>query len=280
MEFYTLNNGLRVPVTGFGTYPIAGEAVLPAVTAAAAAGYRLFDTASFYRNEAELGAALRQTGLMRGEYLICSKCWRSEMGYESALTAFKASAGRLGMDYLDLYLIHWPRPNLTDPDWPRVCRETWRALETLYFDGRVRAIGISNFLPHHLENLLLEARVVPALNQLEFHPGYSQPEAAEACKRHGVRVGAWSPLGRMRADSAPLINELAVRYGVTTAQLCLRYDLQKGTLPVPKTTSPKRMRQNLDIFGFAISERDMQSIDGMPVTGWSGEHPDCEREPV
>ena len=214
MEFYTLNNGLRVPATGFGTYPIVGEAVLPAVTAAAEAGYRLFDTASFYQNETELGAALRQTGLLRGEYLICSKCWRSEMGYAAALKAFQASAERLGVDYLDLYLIHWPRPNLTDPDWPRICRETWRALETLYLDGRVRAIGVSNFLPHHLENLLSEARVTPALNQLEFHPGYSQPEAVEACKQHGIRVGAWSPVGRMRVDSAPLLHALAARYGV------------------------------------------------------------------
>ena len=277
MEFYTLNNGLAVPAIGFGTYHISLDAVSPAVHCAAEAGYRLFDTASFYQNERELGAALRETGLARGDYQIVTKCWRGEMGYEPALAACKASLARLGTDYVDCYLIHWPRPNLTDADWPRVSRETWRALETLYRDGFARAIGVSNFLPHHLDNLLLEASVVPALNQLEFHPGYTQPEAVAACARRGIRVGAWSPIARMRAKDAPLLQSLARQYGVTIAQLCLRYDLQKGVLPMPKSANPVRMRENLDVFGFTLSESDLSAIDAMPVTAWSGEHPDRER---
>ena len=277
MRTYLLNNGMELPVIGFGTYSITGEALAPAVKAAVEAGYRLFDTASFYGNEEELGSALRQTGLKREEYFLTTKCWRNQMGYGPALSAFGASLEKLGTDYVDLYLIHWPRPNLSDPNWPGLCRQTWQALEAIYAAGQARAIGVSNFLPHHLEALLEEAKVVPALNQLEFHPGYSQPEACSACWSRGILVGAWSPLGRMRGSGSPLLTALCEKYGVTMAQLCLRYSLQKGVLPVPKTASPQRMRENLDVFGFALSSQDVAALDAMPLTAWSGEHPDRER---
>ncbi len=277
MEHYKLNNGLVLPAIGFGTYSILGDAMAPAVTAAVEAGYRLFDTASFYENEEALGASLRQTGLKREDYLISSKCWRTQMGYEGAIKAFLETLQKLKTDYVDAYLIHCPRPNLTDPDWPTICRQTWKALESIYAQGQARAIGISNFLPHHLEVLMEEAKITPAINQLEIHPGYSQPEARAVCKGQGILVEAWSPLGRMRGSESMLLSDLAKKYGVTLAQLCLRYDLQKGTLPIPKTTNPKRMAENRDVFGFTLSDEDVAAIDAMPITGWSGEHPDRER---
>ncbi len=279
MEPFVLANGLELPPVGFGTYQAAPEQDARVLRAAIDAGYRYFDTASFYGTEGALGRAIRESGVPRSEFFLATKLWKDEMGYENAKQACARSLERLGVDEVDLYLIHWPRPDL-ECDWRTLCRETWRALEELYYDGYARAIGVSNFLPHHLENLGEGARIFPMVDQLEFHPGYPQIEAVEFCQRCDVLPQAWSPLGRARVLSDPLLAGIAQAHGVTAAQVCLRYALQKGVMPLPKSSDPARMAQNRAVTGFALTDEQMAALDAMPQTGWSGEHPDRARTPV
>lgn len=273
MEYtFTLNNGVVLPAVGFGTYKAdqGGEQVL---RDALAAGYRYFDTASYYGNEELIGQVLQESGIPRSQLMLASKVWKTDMGYRQALDAFDASLRRLRTDYLDLYLIHWPRPDMT-ADWRQLDLDTWKALEELYDAGKVRAIGVSNFLPHHLQNLLEHCRIIPAVDQVELHPGYSQEGVRALCQAHNILVQAWSPIGRARMLGDPLLVELAARYGVSPARLCLRFALQLGVLPLPKSSAPQRMAENLDLFSFEISPQDMESILAMPQTGWSGLDPD------
>ena len=220
---------------------------------------------------------MKASGIPREEFFITSKMWKDEMGYEAAKEAFAKSLERLGMDYLDLYLIHWPQPSPGSEDWKTVDAETWRALEELYEEGKVRAIGLSNFLPHHIENLMKNCRVRPMVDQIEFHPGHTQETVLSYCRKHDILVQAWSPVGRGRVLADELITELAAKYGVSPAQVCLRYALQRGVVPLPKSSSEERMRQNRDLFSFEISGEDMYRIGAMPPVGWSGEHPERER---
>lgn len=272
---FVLSNGVSVPAVGFGTYKTGDDGGV--LSAAIEQGYRHFDTASFYGTEAALGRAVAESGLPRSDFFLASKLWKTEMGYDAALRAFDATLERLGTDYLDLYLIHWPRPDLELEDWAGLDRETWRALERLYESGRVRAIGVSNFLPHHLEPLLSSANVAPMVDQLEFHPGYAQEETVAFCQAHGILVEAWSPLGRNRLTGHPLLSRLAEAHGVSPAQICLHFALQRGVLPLPKSSSPERMAENLDLFSFSLTEEEMGALDAMPPAGWSGEHPDRPR---
>ena len=272
---FVLSNGVSVPAVGFGTYKTSDESGV--LSAAIEQGYRHFDTASFYGTEDALGRAVAERGLPRSDFFLASKLWKTEMGRDAALRAFDATLERLGTDYLDLYLIHWPRPNLELEDWAKLDRETWRALEGLYESGRVRAIGVSNFLPHHLEPLLSSANVAPMVDQLEFHPGYTQEEAVAFCQNHNILVEAWSPLGRNRLAGHPLISRLAEDHGVSPAQICLRFAIQRGVLPLPKSSSPERMAENLDLFSFSLAEDEMAALNTMPPAGWSGEHPDRPR---
>lgn len=269
---FTLNNGVVLPAVGFGTYKAdqGGEQVL---RDALAAGYRYFDTASYYGNEELIGQVLQESGIPRSQLVLASKVWKTDMGYRQALDAFDASLRRLRTDYLDLYLIHWPRPDMT-ADWRQLDLDTWKALEELYDAGKVRAIGVSNFLPHHLQNLLEHCRIIPAVDQVELHPGYSQEGVRALCQAHNILVQAWSPIGRARMLGDPLLVELAAGYGVSPARLCLRFALQLGVLPLPKSSAPQRMAENLDLFSFEISPQDMEAILAMPQTGWSGLDPD------
>lgn len=276
-DTYTLNNGVKFPWAAFGTYKAAQGNNVEILKMAIDSGYRYFDTASFYGTEEYLGQAIKMSGIPREEFFIASKMWKDEMGYEEAKKAFAGSLKNLGTDYLDLYLIHWPLPQPDHETWKALDIETWRALEELYEEGRVRAIGLSNFLPHHIENLLENCRVKPMADQLEFHPGYTQEAAVRYCQEHGILVQAWSPIGRGRVLEDELIAGMASKYGVSPAQICLRYALQRDVLPLPKSSSAERMRQNQDLFSFEISGEDMYRIDTMPQTGWSGEHPDRER---
>lgn len=275
-DTYTLNNGLKIPCMGFGTYKAKDGKSAEIIGTAIRAGYRLFDTASIYETERLLGQAIRESGLPRGEFLIGSKLWIDEMGYEQAKRAFAASLERLGTDYLDLYMIHWPRASSDDPNWEALDLETWRALEELYEQGKIRALGCSNFLPHHLENLMEHARVKPAVNQLEIHPGYSQEAAVSYCLSRGIRPMAWAPLGRFRDN--PLVKEalgqLAEKYGKSVAQICLRFELQKGIIPIPKASGREHMESNMDIFDFSLSEQEVSMLSCMPQTAWLGQHPD------
>ena len=277
MENFTLSNGVSIPAVGYGTY-LADCDSAAVVENALRAGYRHCDTASFYGNEAELGRALQQCGAARGMLFLTSKLWKTELGYRQALDAFERSLEKLGTDYLDLYLIHWPRPDDLSAEWAELDRGTWRALEELYHAGRVRAIGVSNFLPHHLRSLMETAEVAPMVNQIEFHPGYPQTWNVEFCKAHGILPEAWSPLGRTRVLDDPFLRELAAGYGKSVAQLCLRFALQRGVLPLPKSSAPERMAANLDIFDFTISDADMDRILTLPQFGWSGLHPDFPKQ--
>ena len=276
-DCYELNNGVKIPCMGFGTYKSSDGCGTQGLKTALEAGYRYFDTASFYGNEELIAQAMKEAGVKREEMFLSSKVWKADMGYENVKKTFAESLKKLDTDYLDMYLIHWPLPEVGYKDWKQLDIETWKALEELYKEGKVRAIGLSNFLPHHIENLLEHTEIVPAVNQLEFHPGHTQEVAVQYCQEKGIFVQAWSPLGRKRVLEHPLLAELADKYGVTTAQICIRYAVQRQVIPLPKASTVERMKQNQDVFGFEISAEDMYRIGTMQPTGWSGEHPDCER---
>ena len=273
---FTLSNGVSVPCIGFGTYKAADNNSSDIILTAMEAGYRLFDTASFYGTEAYLSEALKRSSLSRNEVFITSKVWKAEMGYNETLEAFERTLKNLDTDYLDLYLIHWPRYTL-DGEWKQKCIDTWKAMEELYKAGRIRAIGLSNFLPHHMDVILSNCTVTPMVNQLEVHPGYTQEAAVNYCTERGILVQAWSPLGRQRVLQDSLVMELADKYGVTPAQICLRFLFQRGINALPKASSMERMKNNMDIFSFTITTEDMHRLNTLPQTGWSGEHPDFER---
>lgn len=273
MLHFELNNGVRIPALGFGTYKASQEAMELAIEA----GYRYFDTASFYGNEGVLGRVLSESGRPRKEFMIASKVWKADLGYESTLAAFDRTLENLGTDYLDVYLIHWPRPDLVRQDWKELDRHTWRAMEELYRQGKIRALGLSNFHPYHADNILASCEVMPSVAQLEFHPGYTQTPALLYYQAKGIQVQAWSPTARGRVLGDELIIELAAKYGVSPVQLCLRFCIQEGVMPLPKASSLERLRENLECLKFELSDEDMMRIENMPPIGWSGEHPDRER---
>lgn len=275
MPTLTLRNGVTLPSTGFGTYKAddAKRVVLDALRA----GYRYLDTASFYKNEEAVGQAVRESGLPRDQVFLATKLWKTEMGFQAAQRAIDGSLRRLNTDYLDVYLIHWPRPDLETTNWRELDLECWRAMEAAYHAGKIRALGVSNFLPHHLYTLIELAEVKPVVDQLEFHPGYPQKAAVDFCQLNGIQVQAWSPLGRARVMEEPLLLELARRYQRTPAQICLRFALDCGVQPLPKTSDPARMRENLEALDFTLTGGDLYQLLTLPQLGWSGEHPDRKR---
>ena len=283
METVTLNNGVQIPMVGFGTYRSTEKNGWRVVLDAIEVGYRLIDTAWNYGTEPDVGRALAECGLPRSEFFISSKISRNHLGYENCKRSLDESLTRLGTDYLDLYLIHWPRPSFGRPDWDdwaRLDRETWKAMEEFYRQGCIRAIGVSNFFPEHMENLLLTAEVVPAVNQLELHPGYMQFPVLEYCNELGIQPEAYSPLGRARMLTHPTLVEIASHYGITTAHLCLAYLLQQGIVVLPKSQSRARMEQNLNPGTVTITPEDVAAIEAMPLAGYSGEHPNRETVPA
>jgi len=275
-DCFKLNNGMKIPCVGFGTYKAAERNNVEVLKTAIEAGYRYFDTASFYQTEDFLGQAIRESNLPREDFFLVSKMWKDEMGYQQTKDALEKSLKRLGTDYLDIYLIHWPRPSADCENWKELDLETWRAMEELQKEGKIRGLGLSNFLPHHIKNILENGTVKPVVNQLELHPGYMQQAAVQYCKEHGIQMQAWSPIGRRRILEDGLILELAGKYQVSSAQLCLRFLLQNDIIPLPKSSSMERMKQNMDLFHFEISEEDVSRLATMPQAGWSGEHPDPE----
>ena len=275
-DCFKLNNGMKIPCVGFGTYKAAERNNVEVLKTAIEAGYRYFDTASFYQTEDFLGQAIRESNLPREDFFLVSKMWKDEMGYQQTKDALEKSLKRLGTDYLDIYLIHWPRPSADCENWKELDLETWRAMEELQKEGKIRGLGLSNFLPHHIKNILENGTVKPVVNQLELHPGYMQQAAVQYCKEHGIQMQAWSPIGRRRILEDGLILELAGKYQVSPAQLCLRFLLQNDIIPLPKSSSMERMKQNMDLFHFEISEEDVSRLATMPQAGWSVEHPDPE----
>lgn len=271
---YTLSNGIEIPCMGFGTYNAKGGDNLAINKTAIEAGYRYFDTASLYETERVLGQAIRESGIPREEFFIVSKLWHDERGYQEAKDALARTLDRLQMDYLDLYLIHWPRGMEGDTDWKEKNADTWRALEEMCEEGKIRGLGLSNFLPHHIAPLLDTCKIRPVVDQLEIHPGYNQDSAVKYCEENGIRVQAWSPLGRSAMLENPILKEYAEKYGKSVAQICLKFLVQKGIIPLVKASAMERMKQNQDIFDFEISAEDMSVLTHMPQNTWLGEHPD------
>lgn len=279
-DTYTLSNGVKIPCVAYGTYKAKDENGADIISAAVEEGYRYFDTASFYETESYVAEAISRSGLPREDFFIATKLWKEEMGYEEALAACERSLKRLNTDYIDLYLIHWPKPTPDYEEWKQLDLDTWRALEKLYKEGKVRAIGVSNFLPHHLDNILENCEVKPMVDQIEYHAGYTQEATVQYCKQHSILVQAWSPISRGRIFHDVTLMELAEKYQVSVAKLALRFCIQNGIVPLPKAASRERMRENMNLFDFTISDEDMNRINTIPQVGWSGEHPDRERVPA
>lgn len=260
---------------GFGCFlPRKTEdEMLQIIETAIDAGYRYFDTASFYGTEKALGTAIKNSGIPREEFRIASKLWIDERGYQNALDAFDRSMERLQMDYLDVYFIHWPKNSFDDTTWQDVNNDTFRAMEALQESGQIRHLGTSNFLSHHLKGLL-ENGHTPDYNQLELHPGYMQERSVADTKAAGAIVQAWSPLGRGALMNNEYLLLLSKKYGKSVPQICLMYLLQNDIMPIVKASGKERMLQNLDVFDVTIEEEDLSMLTCMPQTGWSGEHPD------
>ncbi|WP_088085594.1 aldo/keto reductase [Bacillus sp. OV166] len=263
----TLSNGVKMPWVGLGVFKVTeGEEVIQSVKAAIQNGYISIDTAAIYGNEEGVGQAIKDSGVPREDLFITTKLWNSEQGYESTLKAFETSLTKLGLDYLDLYLIHWPGKDKY--------KETWKAFEKLYKEGRVRAIGVSNFQVHHLEDLISSAEIKPMVNQVEFHPHLTQKELLAFCKNEGIQLEAWSPLKQGKLLNEPVLEDLAHKYNKSVAQVILRWDLQHGVVTIPKSIKEHRIIENADIFDFELSTEDMDKIDGLNQDSRAGSHPD------
>lgn len=277
-HYFTLNNGYKIPCLGFGTFRVAdGEEAEKTVLGALEAGYRHLDGAAIYRNEKSVGKAIKEFGLPRNELFVTSKLWNDNKGYENTLEAFAQTTEDLGLDYLDLYLIHWPIGRLFQEDWQEANAATWAAFEELYAKGKVKAIGISNFLPQHMEALLKVAKVKPMVNQIEFHPGYRQEEVADYARKHDILLEAWAPFANGEILTHPVLTEIAAKYQKTTAQLILRWVIQQGIVALAKSVTPERIKANLEVFDFEVETADMAKIDAIAPTGFSGMHPETNK---
>lgn len=266
-DVYKLKNGVEMPIIGLGVYKAEnGGQVKDAILAAIDAGYRHIDTASFYGNEKGVGEAIRASDVSRDSLFITTKVWNDDLGYEETLKAFEISMDNLGLDYLDLYLIHWPIEGRYT--------EAWKAMEKLYADGRVKAIGVSNFHRQHLEEVFSMCRVKPMVNQLEYHPHLVQKEMHEFCKMHGIQLEAWAPLKRGGLFEEPIIQALVEKHGKTPAQIILRWDIQNGVSTIPKSVTPSRIQENIDVFDFELSDADMKKIDSLDSNQRMGKNPD------
>lgn len=275
-DTYTLANAVQIPCIGFGTWQTPnGETAINSVKAALKAGYRHIDTAACYGNEASVGQAIKKSGVPREEIFVTSKVWNTERGYEKTLAAFETTMAKLDLDYVDLYLIHWPAAANQFENWKEINAQTWRALEELYIEGKVKAIGVSNFLPHHLEALLEGVKVVPMVNQIEYHPGFMQAESVDFCRAHNILVEAWSPLGTGNVLNNKTLIMMAQKYSKTVAQICIRWVLQHGLLPLPKSITESRVIENTEVFDFEIKDEDMAIIDAIPFCGGAGINPDA-----
>src|SRR5918992_2946571 len=264
----TLNNDVSMPQLGFGVFLVPDAETEPAVVAAVEAGYRAIDTARIYENEEGTGRAIKSCGVPREELFFTTKLWNADQGHDSTLRACEASLGRLGLDYLDLYLIHWPMPTRDR------YLDTWRAFERLYANGRVRAIGLSNFLPDHITRIMDAGDVVPALNQIELHPYFPQAELRAFHAEHGIATEAWAPLGQGNGLlDDPVLAPIAARHGKTTAQVVLRWHLQLGNVVIPKSVTPARIADNLDVFDFDLDADDMAAISALDTGNRYGPDP-------
>ena len=271
---YILPNGTGIPCVGFGTYKSKnGEEAYSSVLEALYCGYRHIDTASLYGNEESVGEAVRASGVSRSEVFVTSKVWNTDRGFDNTMRAFEKSLKKLKMDYLDLYLIHWPANALQFDEPHKINLDTYRALISLYEQGMVKAIGVSNFKPHHIEPLMY-TNVKPMVNQIEFHPGFMQEDTLTYCKDNDILIEAWSPMARGEIFSHPTISALSNKYYCTHAQLCIRWCMQHDVVPLPKSVTKERIKSNSDVFSFNITDEDMKEVDKMPFCGGSGHDSD------
>lgn len=262
-----LNNGVEMPIFGLGVFRSEeGNEVENAVRIALENGYKSIDTAAIYMNERGVGKAIKASGIARDEIFLTSKVWNADQGYSSTFKAFDESLEKLQTDYLDLYLIHWPKGERSV--------ETWKAMEEIYASGKAKAIGISNFLVHHLDSFLPFCIVIPAVNQVEFHPELIQPDLFDFCKEKGIQLEAWSPIMKGKVNEIPLMQALAAKYGKTPVQIVLRWDIQKDVVTIPKSVKPERIISNSDIFDFELTDVDMAKIDRLDCNKRIGGHPD------
>ncbi|MEV5954931.1 aldo/keto reductase [Streptomyces sp. NPDC051987] len=253
-----LNNGVAMPQLGFGVWQVPDDEAEQVVAVALEAGYRSIDTAAIYGNEAGTGKAIAASGLAREDIFVTTKLWNADQGYDATLRAFDASLAKLGLDYLDLYLIHWPLPARGK------YIDTYKAFEKLYADGRVKAIGVSNFLPEHLERLIAETSVIPAVNQIELHPHLQQHAAREFHEEQGIATEAWSPLGQGKGLlEVPAIVAIAQKHNRTPAQVVLRWHVQLGNVVIPKSVTPSRIRENIEVFDFSLDTEDLAAISAL-----------------
>lgn len=263
-----LNNGKLIPSIGFGTSLINGEECINAIKNAIKIGYRHIDTASAYENEIEIGKAIKQCNIERKKLFITSKVWIDSMGYENTIKSFNQSLKNLDVEYVDLYLIHWPKNNNDE-----INIETWKALEEIYKTGKARAIGVSNFLVKHLKPLLEKCEIMPMVNQLEYHPGLIRKDIIEYCKNYNILIEAWSPLGKGRVLNNNELIRLADKYNKSVAQICLRWCIQNEIIPLPKSQNESRMKENIDIFNFELSEEDIVKINNIEFFAGSNMDP-------
>lgn len=252
-----LLNGVKIPSMGFGTYKSGDEMeTIEAVKSALEVGYRLIDTASFYKNEEGVGRGLMESGVPRENVFITTKLWQNEQGYENTFKAFENSIKRLGVDYLDLYLIHWPT---------KINSHTWRAMEELYEAGKIKAIGVCNFKKHHLEELMETARIKPMVNQIQLHPELIEKELVKYCKEQDIQIISWGPLMRGKIFTIPLLKELSYKYNKTISQLTLRWNMEKGLIPIPKSSNKERILENFNVFDFNLLKEDVDKIDKLNI---------------
>lgn len=269
MEWTTLNNDVKMPMLGLGVYKVEdGVVTVDTVKAALDAGYRLIDTAAIYQNEESVGQALREAGIPREDVFVTTKLWNEFHGFDEALQAFQDSLDRLGLEYVDLFLIHWPMPRFGK------FVETYKALEQLYEEGRVRAIGVSNFEIEHLEQIIQSCSIVPAVNQVEIHPYLSQKELIAFCKRYDIQIQAWSPLmkGREALEDETIV-KIANAHGKSPAQVILRWHLQNGVAVIPKSVTPSRIKENIQVFDFTLTKEEMAAIDALNRDERTGSDP-------
>ncbi len=264
---YTLSNGVEIPFIGFGTWKLLEEECVNAVTCALHHGYRHIDTATAYRNEKSIGKAIRHSHIDRKELFITNKLWNSSKGYESTINACKKSLEFLELEYLDLYLIHWPLSKKHTDCWKQLNCDTWKAFETLYRDGLVRSIGVSNFCEHHLLPLIEHAEILPMVNQLELSPQCRQDSTVEFSRKYGMIIEAYSPLTRANSLNSDELLSVAKKHSCSPAQVCLRWSYQQGYIPLPKSAHESRIKENLDILSFTLDEDDMKLIDNLKTLG-------------
>lgn len=273
MREFVLNDGNKIPLIGFGTYKLLDQQGTQSVSDALKTGYRLLDTAAVYKNEEAVGKGILESGIDREEICVTTKLWRENLGYNQAKIAFQESLDKLQLEFIDMYLIHWPANAKNYTNWQKANAGAWRALEELKTDGLIKSIGVSNFWPEHLEALFQTANIIPAMNQIEFHPGYWQQEVTDYCKQKGIAVQSWSPMARGKVFGNETLERIATKHNKSVSQVCLRWIIQKDVIVIPKSTDLSRIKENIDLFDFELSKEEETEIDNLPEMGFSGELP-------